>query len=81
MVKEHGMKQTEVSEKFGVTKGSITQYIQAKRASNSNKLNKVKPLKSAIDSLAKDLAKKNIKQKEINRRFCLICRIAQKKFC
>lgn len=79
LVKEHGLKQAEVSKKLGVSKGSVTQYLQGKRASDSGRLNKVQPVKSGIDKLAKDLAKKDIKEKEINRKFCLICKEAQKK--
>ncbi|MBW2981223.1 hypothetical protein KY360_07440 [Candidatus Woesearchaeota archaeon] len=79
LVKEHGMKQVDASAKLGMTKGSVTQYLQGKRASNSNRLNKVKDIKSAIDSLAKDIAKKSVDEKEIVKRFCIICRIAQKK--
>ena len=48
-----------------ITKGSVTQYIQGKRASDSGKLNKKKALKAKLDSLAKDLASKTLKEKEI----------------
>ena len=41
LIKQHGMKQVEISKKLGITKGSVTQYLQGKRASDSGKLNKV----------------------------------------
>jgi predicted transcriptional regulator len=79
LVKEHKLKGAEVSEKLDITKGSVTQYLQGKRASDSGKLNKVSAVKSGIDILAKDLAKKKVNEKEIIRRFCLVCKTAQKK--
>ncbi len=79
LVNIYKMKGAEISERLGITKGSVTQYLQGKRASDSNKLNQVNEIKAKLDSLSKDLAKKSLNEKEIITRFCLICKVAQKR--
>jgi predicted transcriptional regulator len=73
------LKQSAVSRKLGISKGSISQYLQGKRATGSGRLNKMNAIKSKIDDLAEGIAKKNGGEKEVRDRFCLICRIAQKR--
>jgi predicted transcriptional regulator len=71
------LSQTDISKKLGITKGSVTQYIQGKRASDSKRLRKSKKINCLIIQLAEDLAKKDLTQKEIAKRFCNICKPTQ----
>jgi predicted transcriptional regulator len=68
-----------IADKLGITKGSVTQYIQGKRASNSASLRKVNALNQKIKSLAGDLAAKKLTEDQIAKKFCGICKVAQKK--
>jgi len=76
---KHKLTKTSIANKLGITKGSVTQYIQGKRASNSNKLRKTKAIDKLIRKLAKDITTKTFTQKQLAKRFCDICKPAQKK--
>jgi len=78
LYKEHKFSKTYIANKLGITKGSVTQYIQGKRASNSSKLRKIKKVDKSISGLAKEIAKKNLTVKQISIKFCNICKPAQK---
>ena len=80
LYKEHKLSKVLISKKLCITKGSVTQYIQGKRAANSSKLRKTKEIDIMISNLAKDIAKKKLVDKQISKRFCDICKPAQKKF-
>jgi len=79
LYKEHGINKVTIANKLGITKGSVTQYIQGKRASNSAKLRKIRAIDIMVRNLAKDIAKKKLIDKQIAKRFCNICKPAQKK--
>ena len=77
--KEHKINQITIANALDITKGSVTQYIQGKRASDSVKLRKISQLDRMIGSLAKAIAEKKLNQKKIGQEFCLICKASQKK--
>jgi predicted transcriptional regulator len=79
LYKTHKLSKARISEKIWVTKGSITQYIQGKRAPSSGKLKKIKDIDKRISDLANTLSKKNLTEKQIATKFCNICKSAQKK--
>jgi len=78
LYKEHNLTKTSISKKLGITKGSVTQYIQGKRAANSNKLRKIEDIDKKISNLAKHLYQSNPNEKQIAKEFCNICKPAQK---
>lgn len=78
LYKEHKLNKTSISKRLGITKGSVTQYIQGKRASNSNKLRKVSSIDKKISDFAKHLSQNNLTEKQIAKEFCNICKPAQK---
>lgn len=75
---KYKLNKVSIAKKLGITKGSVTQYIQGKRASNSSRLRKIKRINIMIINLAKDIVKKRLIDKEISRRFCEICKPAQR---
>ena len=79
LYKEHKLSKVFIAKKLGITKGSVTQYIQGKRAANSGKLRKIKRIDKMIADLTKDIAKRRLTEKQIAKRFCDICKPAQKK--
>ncbi len=79
LYRKHKLSKATIARKLGITKGSVTQYIQGKRAANSSKLRKIKDINQRIEDLANNLSKKKITQKQIAKRFCNICKPAQKK--
>ena len=78
LYQDHNINKTSISVKLGITKGSVTQYIQGKRASDSGKLRKLKQIDSLIKKLAKLIATKKLSKKDIAQKFCQICKSAQK---
>ena len=79
LYKEQKLNKVSIAEKLGITKGSVTQYIQGKRASNSAKLRKVKVIDTMIGNLAKDLTNRKLTNNQLAKKFCDICKPAQKK--
>ncbi len=79
LYKKHKLSKAFIAKKLGITKGSVTQYIQGKRALNSSKLRKIKKIDKNIAGLARDIPKKRLDEKQIAKRFCDICKPAQKK--
>lgn len=79
MYKEHKLSKVFIAKKLGITKSSVTQYIQGKRAANSSKLRKIKKIDKRIADLADEISKKKLSEKQIAKRFCDICKPAQKK--
>lgn len=78
LYKDHKLNKTTIAKKLGITKGSVTQYMQGKRAANSGKLRKIKDINQRIADLADKIFKKRITQKQIAAEFCNICKPAQK---
>jgi uncharacterized protein len=78
LYKEHKLSKVFIAKKLGITKGSVTQYTQGKRAADSNKLRKIEDIDRLICALAKDIAKKNLEGERISKKFCDICKLAQK---
>lgn len=78
LYKEYKLSNSFIAKKLGITKGSVTQYIKGKRASNSGKLRKLRQINAEISKLAYDISKKGLAKKDIARRFCDICKPAQK---
>ncbi len=79
LYKQHKLSKALIANKLKITKGSVTQYIQGKRAVNSSKLRKIKEVNTRISALAKDIAIKQLSEKVISNSFCKICKLAQKK--
>lgn len=79
LYKEHKLNKVTISSKLGVTKGSVTQYIQGKRAADSSRLRKIRDVDISVTELAEHLSKKKLTEKQIAVRFCNICKLAQKK--
>ncbi len=79
MYKENKITKAEIARKLSITKSAVTQYIQGKRATDSKKLRKIKPLDKAISKLAKEISEKSPSEKAITKTFCEICKLAQKK--
>ncbi|MFC1691750.1 hypothetical protein ACFL0W_06240 [Nanoarchaeota archaeon] len=77
-LKENKKTNVEIAGYLGITKSSVTQYVQGKRASDSKKLRKIKKVDALIKNLAKELAGKKLSEKQITDRFCDICKAAQK---
>ena len=58
------LNQTSIANKLGITKGSVTQYLQGKRAANSGKLRKMKKIDKKIQDLANYIFKKKLTEKQ-----------------
>lgn len=76
---KHNLSKVLIAKKLGVTKGSITQYMQGKRAPNSGNLREYRQIDKMILDFTEELAKKKLSERLIRKRFCEICRLAQKK--
>lgn len=78
LYQEYNLPQVEISRKLKTTRSSITQYITKLRAKKSYKIRKSKKSSKLITRLAEDIAKRNISENNLTRRFCNICRLNQK---
>ncbi len=77
---EHELKQIEIAKRLDITRGSVTQYVQGIRATNSDELRKIKNVDSSINNLARDIANGKVDVDGIPTRFCEICKVAQKEY-
>ena len=76
--REYKLNRADISRVLGITKGSVTQYIQGKRASDSVKLRRIMKVDYMIKKLSKKIAARKLTSKNLSDEFCLICKIAQK---
>ncbi|MEA2038136.1 MAG: hypothetical protein U9O94_11620 [Nanoarchaeota archaeon] len=78
LYREHKLTKVAISNKLGITKGSVTQYMQGKRACDSSKLRGKRRVNSMIVKLSLEIANKKITEKSLSKKFCEICKYAQK---
>ena len=78
LYRAHKLNKTTIAKRLGITKGSVTQYVQKKRAADSSKLRKIIDIDKSISNLARDLFEDKLTKKEISKKFCSICKKTQK---
>jgi hypothetical protein len=69
--------QKQAADLLGLTQPAISQYSIETRASKVKLLEKQPRITKMIEDLAYDIANKNIKHKEIQIKFCEICKIVR----
>lgn len=73
------MTQQQTADILGITQPAVSQYSRESRAPKVKILEKHQDIMKEIDELIKDIVDKKINAREINKRFCDICKIIRKK--
>jgi len=74
LINTYKMTQQEVADLLGITQAAVSQYNRQSRGSKVKLLENQKEIINIIHDLTKDIVDKKIDAKEINRRFCKICK-------
>ena len=73
------MTQQEAANLLGITQAAVSHYNKQSRGSKVKMLTGEKDIMEMINSLTKDIVDKKVNAREINRRFCEICKEIRKK--
>ncbi len=73
------MTQQEAADLLGITQAAVSQYNREARGSKVKLLEKEKEIIKIINDLTKDIVDKKINFREINQRFCEVCKEIRKK--
>jgi len=68
------MTQQEAADILGITQAAVSQYSRQSRGSKVKMLESQKGLMKMIDLLTKDIVDNKVNAREINKRFCDICK-------
>lgn len=79
LLTKYNMTQQETADILGITQPAVSQYNKQSRASKVKLLEKEKEILSMINGLTKDIVDKRINAKEINHKFCEICKKIRQK--
>jgi hypothetical protein len=73
LIEHHRLSQVEVAQKLGITQPAVSQYLRMLRgAGRSSAL--LKSIEKHIRGLADDIARGELKRKQVIERYCIICR-------
>ena len=73
------MTQQEAADILGITQPAVSQYNREARGSKIKMLTGEKDIMEMINNLTKDIVDKKINAREINERFCQICKEIREK--
>jgi len=76
---KYNMTQQDAADLLGITQAAVSQYNKQSRGSKVKLLEKEEDLMKTIDQLTKDIVDKKMNTKDINKRFCQICKTIRKK--
>jgi len=79
LLTKYNMTQQNAADLLGIAQAAVSQYNRQSRGSKVKILEKEEDIMKIIDQLTKDIVDKKINSKEINKRFCEICKIIRKK--
>ncbi len=66
LVNVHGIKQTEVAEKLGITQSAVSQYVTRTRGKSPDLLENNPEIKEFVEQVARDVASGKIDGKDIS---------------
>ena len=79
LIESHGLTQTTVARKLGITQAAISYYRGSKRGGKSLKaLEEDSAVRHSVDELADGLAKDILSEDEIILKFCQLCKHIRK---
>jgi hypothetical protein len=79
LVEEHGMKQTEVAKRLGITQPAVSQYLNKLRGSKYQAMLKKYNIMPVVNELADKIASGKLKDKDFSKVYCYICAVLSKK--
>ncbi|MEM5793391.1 MAG: hypothetical protein QXY45_03505 [Candidatus Aenigmatarchaeota archaeon] len=79
LLRTYGMTQEKAAETLQVTQPAISQYYRQYRGSKIKLIENDKEIMGMITDLTRDIVNKSINSKEINKRFCIICKKIREK--
>ncbi len=79
LITKYNMTQQEAADILGITQAAVSQYNRKSRGSKAKSLENEKDIMLMIEYLTKDIVDKRIKARQINKRFCDICKKIREK--
>ncbi|MGQ9788850.1 MAG: transcriptional regulator [Candidatus Hadarchaeaceae archaeon] len=79
LVKRYELSQVDVAKKLGVTQPAVSQYLSALRGKKELEKKLMKSIGGELRRLADDVARGNLNQADVVRRYCAICSLIKKK--
>ncbi|MFH8080950.1 MAG: helix-turn-helix domain-containing protein [Candidatus Aenigmatarchaeota archaeon] len=78
---KYGLTQQKIADLLGITQPAVSQYLKEYRGKYVRKLEKNKEIMKIIEEIAFRLKSNDIKDSEINKKFCEVCKIFLKSKC
>jgi len=76
---DYNFTQQEVADLLGLTQPAISQYLQQSRGTKVKILEKQPEIMTLIDDLTKDVVSAKLRPRELQSKFCEICKTIRKK--
>jgi predicted transcriptional regulator len=75
----YNMTQQEIAETLGLTQPAVSQYKRQSRGSKVKILEEEKEILDMIKGLTKDIVDKRVNTRQVNQRFCQVCKKIREK--
>ena len=79
LMNDYKFTQQEIADLLGLTQPAISQYLQQSRGTKVRILEKQPEIMAMIDDLAKDVVTEKLRPRELQSKFCSICKEIRKK--
>ncbi len=79
LIKRYNLSQVDVAGKLGITQPAVSQYVAALRGKGETEKVLLKAVGRDITGLTDDIASGKLKQADVIKRYCAICRSMKKK--
>ena len=79
LIKRYKLSQVNVARKLGITQPAVSQYVSALRGKDEIEKILFKSIGKDIKKLSDDIAIGNLKQSDVIKRYCAICKLMKRK--
>lgn len=78
LLNDYNLTQKQAADLLSLTQPAISQYIRESRGIKVRIIERKENIMKLINELADDIASKNLKEKELQSKFCNICKVLRK---
>ncbi|MEM2906327.1 MAG: transcriptional regulator [Candidatus Bathyarchaeia archaeon] len=75
LIERYGLNQAEAAGKLGTTQAAVSQYLSAKRGSSSTPIERLPPVRGAVDQIARGLVEENLPEEQLMKEVCDLCEL------
>ena len=80
LLEDYNLTQKQAADLLGLTQPAISQYIRESRGIKVRMVERKENIMKLIDNLAEDLVSKTLSERDLQSRFCRICKALRKNY-